>query len=183
MKFLKLLNFAVVVSALAWTPGDLLAQSMIYTKKNLEWQETCIQKHLYERPSRTTSLGRFGIKLEIPANYDFDLDAKNTDEVYITRIKDLAAIRCYKLAKNLHNIELPGGGMSTIMIAERKRLPDETNDFENAVIVLGKKAPIYTERGGYWISFYNPKINRPIHISWDANLEDFLKLLRSIQLD
>jgi len=168
---------------LASTPSDLLAQNMIHTKKFVEWQKTCIKMHLYERSPRMTSLGRFGINLELPVNYDFDLDARYSDEVFIARIEDLAAIRCNKLAKTLHNLELPGGGMSTIIITERERLPDKTNIFADAVNVLGKKTPIYSERGAYWISFYNPKTNRPIHISWDTDLDDFSRLLKSIQLD
>ena len=183
MKFFKLRSFAAAVCMFMSTTSNVVAQNMIYTKKDLEWQKMCIQTHLYERPSRTTSLRRFGIKLDMPANYDIQLDERDADVVFITRIEDLAALRCNKLAKTLHDLELPGGGMSTIIISERKRLPDESNIFVDAANVLGSKTPVYSERGAYWISFYNPKSNRSIHISWDSNLDDFLRLLRSIQPD
>lgn len=71
--------------------------------------------------------------------------------------------------------------MSTIIISERKRLPDGSNIFVDAANVLGNKTPVCSERGAYWISFYNTKSNCFIHISWDSNLDDSLKLLRSIQ--
>jgi len=100
MKFLRLGSFAAAICMFMSTPSDLLAQNMIYTKKDLEWQKMCIQTHLYERPSRATSLRRFGIKLDMPANYDIQLDDRDADVVFITRIEDLAALRCNKLAKN-----------------------------------------------------------------------------------
>lgn len=51
---------------------------------------------------------RFGIKLDMQANYDIQLDERDADIVFITRIEDLAALRCNKLAKTLHDLELPG---------------------------------------------------------------------------
>lgn len=108
MKFFKLRSFAAAVCMFMSTTSNVVAQNMIYTKKDLEWQKMCIQTHLYERPSRTTSMRRFGIKLDMQANYDIQLDERDADIVFITRIEDLAALRCNKLAKILHDLELPG---------------------------------------------------------------------------
>ncbi len=164
--------------------GPALAQYGGFSRQILEWQQECVSHSLYARQARRVPLGRFGISIEVPEDMDFEIDGgSDSSIVLITEIEGIALKRCNELAKRLHGVELPGRGVSTLSISAVTRYPKATQDeFVDAVAVLGKKTPIYSDGIVFWAVFPSPNGAGVIQVdSYDIGQTHFLRLLQTIR--
>jgi hypothetical protein len=156
-----------------------------FTPAQLKWQAECVQKNVYSRTTRREVLRRFGISIEIPENMDYLIESNDPlQSVTIADIEAIATLRCNQMAKTLHNLDLPGGGIPSISIRSGERFPQRNQDnFLDAVIVAGGKIPIYTDHVETWASFKNPSTGVTATLEgYDIGLEFFKKFASKIQI-
>ncbi len=174
---------AIAITSLAFQ-GPALAQDGGFPKQHLEWQQECVRKNLYTRPTRRESLRRFGISVEIPDGMDFDVDGGgDSSSIWMIEIEGIALKRCSELARRLHGMALPGRGVSGFSISSKPRFPQLSQDeFVDAVMVLGKKIPIYTDGIELWAVFTEPKSGKSIQVSsFEVGQNYFIQFLRSVR--
>jgi len=156
-----------------------------FTPAQLKWQEECVQKNVYTRVTRREVLRRFGISIEIHESMDYLIESNDPEQsVTIADIEAIATLRCNRMAMTLHNLDLPGGGIPSIAIRSGERFPQTGQDnFLDAIIVAGRKIPIYTDYVEIWASFKNPQTGATATIEgYDIGLEFFKKFASKIQL-
>ena len=174
----------IATSALLFYPARAFSQGSGFTKSNLEWQNECVKKSTYTTQARREALKRFGVSIEVPAGMDFVIERTGSEEsVEISEVEGIALTRCIQIAKKLHGIDLPGRGISTITIAEGRRLVNaQSDEFVDAVILLGEKTPVYTDGIEAWSSFRNHKTGRWIQVSaFEVGGDFFIRFLRLFQ--
>lgn len=162
------------------------AQDGGFPKQNLEWQQECLRKNLYARPTRRESLRRFRISVEIPEGMDFQVDGGNdSSTVWITEIEGIVLKRCSELAKSIHGMAPPGRRVSSFSISAKPRFPQPSqDDFVDAALILGQKRAVYTNGIEIWAVFIDPKRGKTIQVSsYDIGRNFFIQFLRSIRAD
>jgi len=166
------------------SPGAQADQNGGFSKEVINWQKECLMRNIYARAERRESLSRFRISIQVPEGTDFLLDQGPSDtSVRIAEIRGIVLKRCGETAARLHNIQLPGGGFSSISIEGGARHPKAGDDrFLDAVTILGKKYSIYDDGVEVWASFINPAGMQNLTVSgYEVGLNEFKRFVGQIQ--
>lgn len=154
-----------------------------------EWQKNCVSKNLYSRGERREGVSRYGISFLIPKDFDFDYNAYdfgegyNNDRISLAPIPDLVHIRCMRIGSQLHGIRIHGGGVPGYSIYEKNASHfDVSRDkFVDAIVIFGKKWPVYDNGYSFWVSIVNPANKKRLVLEGsDVREEQFLEFARSI---